>query len=66
MLQITRRDYERLFGQDDVAMGRLRNFCDGYACERPGSIHRELCRWSDLVPEATPEASGLPATDAYG
>lgn len=29
MLQITRRDYERLFGQDDVAMGRLRNFCDG-------------------------------------
>ncbi len=32
VLQISRRDYERLFGQDDVAMARLRNFATGHAC----------------------------------
>jgi hypothetical protein len=31
-LHITRRDYERLFGVNDVAQARLRNFALGHAC----------------------------------
>ncbi len=30
--QITRRDYERLFGTNDVALARLRNFAKSHAC----------------------------------
>jgi len=30
--QISRVDYERLFGMNDAAMGRLRNFSRGHAC----------------------------------
>ena len=30
--QISRRDYERLFGANDVALGRLRNFGKLHAC----------------------------------
>jgi len=30
--QITRRDYERLFGENDAALGRLRNFAKGHQC----------------------------------
>lgn len=30
--QITRRDYERLFGLNDAARGRLRNFAKSHAC----------------------------------
>jgi len=32
VLQIAHRDYERLFGVNDVAMGRLRRFAKGHAC----------------------------------
>ena len=32
LLQITRRDYERLFGLNDAAMARLRNFARSHAC----------------------------------
>jgi len=32
LLQISTRDYRRLFGTNDVAAGRLRNFAKGYAC----------------------------------
>lgn len=32
LLHITRRDYERLFGGNDVAQARLRNFALGHAC----------------------------------
>ncbi len=30
--QITRRDYERLFGTNDAGLGRLRNFAKGHDC----------------------------------
>lgn len=30
--QIGRRDYERLFGLNDAAVGRLRNFARGHQC----------------------------------
>jgi hypothetical protein len=30
--QITRRDYERLFGVNNAALGRLRNFPKSHAC----------------------------------
>jgi len=29
---VTRRDYERLFGFNDAALGRLRIFAKGHAC----------------------------------
>jgi len=32
LLQITRNDYERLFGLNDAARGRLRNFASSHAC----------------------------------
>ncbi len=32
LLQITRKDYERLFGLNDAALGRLRNFASSHAC----------------------------------
>jgi hypothetical protein len=32
MHQITRHDYERLFGLNDVALGRLRNFAKNHSC----------------------------------
>ena len=32
LLQITRTDYERLFGLNDAARGRLRNFASSHAC----------------------------------
>ena len=30
--QMTRRDYERLFGKNDAALGRLRNFAKSHQC----------------------------------
>ena len=30
---ITRRDYERIFGTNSAAFGRLRNFAKSHACE---------------------------------
>jgi hypothetical protein len=30
--QITRRDYERLFGANSAALGRLRNFAKSHEC----------------------------------
>jgi hypothetical protein len=30
--QISRRDYERLFGKNDAALGRLRSFSKGQEC----------------------------------
>lgn len=32
MLQISMRDYERLFGSNDVARARLRNFAKAHDC----------------------------------
>lgn len=32
LFQISARDYERLFGTNDVAVARLRNFARGHAC----------------------------------
>lgn len=32
LFQISARDYERLFGSNDVAVARLRNFAKGHAC----------------------------------
>ncbi|OAE99924.1 hypothetical protein AYJ54_32065 [Bradyrhizobium centrolobii] len=32
LVQIRRRDYERLFGLNDAALGRLRNFAHGHKC----------------------------------
>lgn len=32
MLQISARDYQRLFGTNDAAAARLRNFARGHAC----------------------------------
>lgn len=32
LVQISRRDYERLFGLNDAALGRLRNFARGHQC----------------------------------
>ena len=32
LLHISRRDYERLFGLNDAAVGRLRNFARGHQC----------------------------------
>ena len=32
MLQIGRRDYERVFGLNDVAVNRLRHFAKGHQC----------------------------------
>ena len=32
LFQISARDYERLFGSNDVAAARLRNFAKGHAC----------------------------------
>ena len=32
LVQISLRDYERLFGLNDAALGRLRNFCRGHQC----------------------------------
>ena len=31
-IQISRFDYERLFGMNDAALGRLRNFAKGHHC----------------------------------
>ena len=30
--RITRRDYERIFGLNSAALGRVRNFAKGHAC----------------------------------
>ncbi len=30
--RITRRDYERLFGENDAALARLRNFAKSHGC----------------------------------
>ncbi|MCP3463372.1 hypothetical protein [Bradyrhizobium sp. CCGUVB23] len=32
LVQISRRDYERLFGLNDAAIGRLRNFARSHQC----------------------------------
>jgi hypothetical protein len=32
LVQISRRDYERLFGLNNAALGRLRNFARGHEC----------------------------------
>ncbi|MBR0955836.1 hypothetical protein JQ566_00660 [Bradyrhizobium japonicum] len=32
LVQIDRADYERLFGLNDVALGRLRNFARSHQC----------------------------------
>ena len=32
MLQMSREDYERLFGTNSAALGRLRNFVKGHEC----------------------------------
>jgi hypothetical protein len=32
LLRISRQDYERLFGLNDAALGRLRNFARGHQC----------------------------------
>jgi hypothetical protein len=32
LFRISARDYERLFGTNDVAAARLRNFAKGHAC----------------------------------
>jgi hypothetical protein len=32
LFQISARDYERLFGTNSAAVGRLRNFARGHAC----------------------------------
>lgn len=32
LLQIEQRDYQRLFGENDAAVARLRHFAKGHAC----------------------------------
>lgn len=32
IIQISRRDYERLFGLNDAALGRVRNFARAHRC----------------------------------
>ena len=51
LVQISRSDYERLFGLNDAALGRLRNFARGHqriasfadtavlSCKRVASVH---------------------------
>ena len=36
---ISSRDYERLFGVNDAAMGRLRNFAKAHACVTSHADH---------------------------
>lgn len=59
VLQITRHDYERLFGENDVAMARLRNFAQSHACIASfadgGIIFRkQLGKHQDLSTQPTP------------
>jgi len=42
--QITRSDYERLFGLNDVALGRLRNFAKTHSCVTSFADHAIIFR----------------------
>jgi len=58
LFRISARDYERLFGTNDVAAARLRNFAKGHACVASHSnqailFRKQLARLGDShsIPE---------------
>jgi hypothetical protein len=53
--QITRSDYDRLFGLNDVALGRLRNFAKTHSCVASFADHAILFR-------KTPRSSQKPVS----
>ena len=60
MCQITRRDYERLFGTNSAARGRLRHFAKSHECVVSHADHAILFRrqfhsQSKADPHARPE-----------
>ena len=52
LLQITRNDYERLFGQNDAARGRLQNFARSHACVASFADESVLFRKQAQAPKA--------------
>ena len=60
LLQITRRDYERLFGLNDATRGRLRNFATGHACV--ASFADEAVLFRKQLQKGTTASSGPSAT----
>lgn len=56
---VSSRDYERLFGLNDAAVGRLRNFAKAHACVISHADHgivfrKEFARELDKSPGALP------------
>jgi len=52
LLQITRNDYERLFGLNGAARGRLQNFARGHACVASFADESVLFRKRARAPKA--------------
>ena len=57
LYQITRRDYERIFGTNGAALGRIRNFAKHHACVISFADDAILFRKKERKP---PSATELP------
>jgi hypothetical protein len=57
-IRISREDYRNLFGFNDAAMGRLRNFARGHQCiasfADSAVLFRKRTGSADKTPQATP------------
>ncbi len=61
--QITRRDYERLFGTNSAALGRLRNFAKSHSCVASFADEAVLFRRRSKVPGIAAKVNAAPASE---
>jgi hypothetical protein len=57
LFDITARDYERLFGINEAAMGRLRNFAQSHDCIVSFGDHGVIFRRKVRIKQETPQAA---------